>query len=78
MEFLIGSTREGKSRKFFLLAGISLAAVGTFFFGLRKPEKIATVKFLTQEGKLVKMDANKLPIGKRMASKAEIQNWIKK
>ena len=43
-----------------------------------EPEKKNTVKFLTQEGKLVEIDVDKLPAAKRTASKADVQNWIKK
>jgi hypothetical protein len=69
-----------QSRTKFLFAGLSLAAIGTFFKWGSKPEKEKknTVKFLTQEGKLVEIDVNKLPVAKRTASKEDLQYWIKK
>lgn len=36
------------------------------------------MKFLTQDGRLVEIDADKVPAAKRVATKADIQNWIKK
>ena len=63
-----------------MFAGISLAAVATFLRWKSKPEEKQknTVKFLTQEGRLVEIDVDKLPIAKRKVSKEELQNWIKK
>ena len=69
---------EKQSRKKFLFAGLSLAALATFFKWKKKPEKTSTVKFLTQDGKLVELDVNKLPVTKRIASNTDVQNWIKK
>ncbi len=66
-----------QTRKNFLLAGVSLAAVAAFFKGTQ-PEKKNTVTFLTQDGKLVQIDASKLPEKKLAASKSDLQNWIKK
>jgi hypothetical protein len=65
------------TRKNFLFGGLSLAAVAAFFKWGNKPEKKKTIKFLTQDGKLVEIDADKLPVTKRLASKADIQNWVK-
>ena len=69
-----------QDRRKFLFAGFSLAAVwATLRFGKKQPEaKPATMKFLTQDGKLVEVDRDKLPIAKRAASKTDIQSWIKK
>jgi hypothetical protein len=68
-----------QTRKGFLLTTITFAAtIATFFNWKTKPKKPATVKFLTQDGKLLDLDLNKLPIAKRMASKEDIKNWIKK
>jgi len=70
------------SRKKFLfsglLSGLSLAAVATFFKLGSQPEKKKTVKFLTQEGKLVEIEVDKLPASKKAATKEDVQNWIKK
>jgi len=66
------------SRKKFLFSGLSLAAVVAFFKWGNQPEKKKTVKFLTQDGKLVEIDVDKLPSSKRIATKEDVQNWIKK
>ena len=66
------------SRKKFFLSGLSLAAVVAFFKGGDQPEKKKTAKFLTQDGKLVEIDLDKLPSSKRTATKEDVQNWIKK
>ncbi|MEQ1586291.1 MAG: hypothetical protein ABL895_10455 [Cyclobacteriaceae bacterium] len=70
---------EKQNRKEFLLAGLSLAAIATYFFkGGKPPEKKKTIKFLAQDGRLVEIDADKLPGTKKVATKADVQNWIKK
>ena len=66
------------SRKKFFLSGLSLAAVVAFFKGNDQPEKKKTAKFLTQDGKLVEIDLDKLPSSKKAASKEDVQSWIKK
>jgi len=68
---------KGLTRKSFLLAGLSLS-VSTFFLSRKRPVKKNTVKFLTRDGKLVEIDVDRLPAAKRIASAADIQNWIKK
>lgn len=70
---------EKQNRNKFLLAGLSLAAMATYFFkGGKQPEKKNPNKFLTQDGRLVEIDADKLPSTKKVATKADVQNWIKK
>lgn len=68
------------SRKKFLFSGLSLAAVAAFFKWNTPPveEKKKTQKFLTQDGRLVEIDLDKLPSSKKEASKEDLQNWIKK
>jgi len=67
------------SRKKFLFSGISLAAVAAFFkWGSPPPEKKKTAKFLTQDGKLVEIDLDKLPSSKKAATNEDLQSWIKK
>ena len=66
------------SRKKFLFSGLSLAAVATFFKWGSEPEKKKTAKFLTQDGKLVEIDLDKLPLSRKAASKEDVQSWIKK
>ena len=71
---------SNQSRKKFLISGFSLAAVGAFFkWGNQtQPEKKKTAKFLTQDGKLVEIDLDKLPSTKTAATKEDVQTWIKK
>jgi len=67
-----------QDRRKFLFAGISLAAVWAALRFGRKPELKKTMKFLSQDGKLVEIDIDKIPAAKRVATKADIQNWIKR
>jgi hypothetical protein len=71
---------SNRSRKKFLFSGLSLAAVAAFFKWGNKPEpeKKKTAKFLTQDGKLVEIELDKLPSSRKAASKEDVQNWIKK
>ena len=69
---------DKQDRRKFLFSGISLAAVWATFRFWKSPEKSKTLKFLTQDGKLVEIDMDKIPTKKRAASKTEIQQWIKK
>ncbi len=67
-----------QTRKSFLFAGLTLTAVTAFFkWGKQTEQPKSTVKFLTQEGKLVEINADKLTSAKRTATKEEVQNWIK-
>ncbi|HEU5290433.1 MAG TPA: hypothetical protein VFU05_07325 [Cyclobacteriaceae bacterium] len=67
------------SRKKFLFSGLSLAAVATFFKWGNEPEETKkTAKFLTQDGKLVEIELDRLPTAKKAASKEDVQTWIKK
>ena len=69
---------EKHNRRKFLFAGLSLAALVATFRYTRKTNEKKTLKFLTQEGKLVELDANQLPASKQPASKQDLQNWVKK
>ena len=73
---------SNQSRIKFLFSGLSLAAIAAFFkWGNppgNPPEKKKTAKFLTQDGKLVEIDLDKLPSSKKAATKEDVQNWIKK
>jgi len=69
------------SRKRFLFTGgISLAAIAAFFsWGHQsQPEKKKTAKFLTQDGKLVEIEIDKMPASRKAATKEDLQSWIKK
>jgi len=66
------------TRKKFLFVSTSVALVLAFFGLKRNPvENKVKMKFLTRDGKLVEIDADKLPTAKRVASKSDIQQWIK-
>jgi hypothetical protein len=43
-----------------------------------KTKKPQTVKMLTEDGKLVEIDARLLQTGKKKVSDKELQSWIKK
>jgi hypothetical protein len=72
------------TRKKFLLWGtVMLTSLTAFklFTGSKKasPEKSATVKMLTQDGKLVEVDVDKIYCGKRKKiSDDQLKKWVKK
>ena len=72
------------SRKKFFFSGLSLATVAALFkWGhhekKQEPQLNAkTAKFLTQDGKLVEIDLDKLPSARKAATKEDVQNWMKK
>ena len=72
-----------------LLAGIgvlSLFPILRFGWFNKKKEVIScapvsnikTIKFLTQDGTLVEVDASKINMGKEKISNKQLQSWIKK
>jgi len=67
-----------QDRRKFLFAGLSLAAIWASIRFIKQPEPKKTMKFLTQDGKLVEIDVDKLPQKKEAATKTDIQNWVKK
>jgi len=71
---------KNPSRRKFLFAGLSLAALlATLRFTTKKrDEQKTTLKFLTQDGRLVELDASKMPVTKQAATKQDLQNWVKK
>ena len=66
------------NRRKFLFAGLSFAALWATLRFSKKPEEKKTIKFLTQDGKLVEIDASKIPAAKQAATKQDLQNWVKK
>jgi hypothetical protein len=71
------------SRKKFLTWGITALSAFTLlknFSGTKKEiEKKETIKMLTQDGKLVEIDADKIYSSKReMISDKQLKNWITK
>ncbi len=81
-------TDKTSSRKKFLLWGATVFTSLTafkIFAGSKKPsfspdgEKKETVKMLTQDGKLVEVDASKLYCGKRKKiSDEQLKTWVNK
>lgn len=66
------------SRKKFLFSGLSLAAFAAFFKWGNQPQKKKTAKYLTQDGKLVEIEVDKLPSSRKAATKEDVQTWLKK
>ena len=70
-----------QSRKKFITAGISAAALLTAFrfFILTKKKKNNTIKMLTQDGVLVEVDAEKI-IGsrKKQITDNQLKTWVNK
>ena len=69
---------EKQNRRKFLFAGLSLAALLATFRFTKKSEEKKTIKFLTQDGRLVEIDADKMPTARQAATKQDLQNWVKK
>ena len=70
-----------QTRKKFIGLGITATALLTAFrfFIPEKNKKTETVKMLTQDGKLVEVDAEKLFGGKRKKiSDEQLKNWVNK
>lgn len=74
----VATELKNRSRKKFLSAGLSMAGMAVFFNRKKKEEKKSPMKFLTQDGKLVSLDITQLPMARKVASKIDVQNWIKK
>lgn len=69
--------KKNTSRKKFILGGISIMAVFAglkFFSGKKKSNKI---KMLTEDGKLVEVDAGNITKTGMRVSNQEIHSWIK-
>lgn len=79
MEFLNRVvTMKTQDRRKFLVAGISLATIWAIMQFWKQPEKKKTMKFLTQDGKLVEIDVDKIPKKRLAANKSDFQNWVVK
>jgi hypothetical protein len=68
---------NSQTRMGFFVAGISLVAMSLFSW-LKKEDKKPTVKLLSRDGKLVEVDLKKLNATGQLASREEVQNWIKR
>jgi len=71
--------KSGYSRKKFALWGVGvLVSLAALKFPWHSTKKKEMVKMLTQDGKLVEIDKDKLPQSKRKISDQELKNWVKK
>ena len=59
------------------LGVLSLFTMAGAAFRPRKNKKARTVKMLTQDGKLVEIDATLLAANTKKISDKELQNWVK-
>lgn len=74
-------TNKSQSRKKFLGISLTAAAVlsGLQFFAPDKKKEVKTVKMLTQDGKLVEIDAEKVYRGNnRKISDEQLKNFVVK
>jgi hypothetical protein len=69
-----------QTRKKFIILGISAAALFSVFrfFRPEKKKKIATMKMLTQDGKLVEVELSKLSGKRKKIKDTEIHGWVKR
>jgi hypothetical protein len=69
-----------QTRKRFIFLGITAVALVTVFrfFIPGKKKKAATMKMLTQDGKLVEVELSKLSRKKTKIKDAEIHTWVKR
>ena len=65
-------------KKFLLWSATALSSLSVLkFFKAPENKKTNTVKMLTQDGKLVEVNAADLPAKKKKITNEELQNWIK-
>ncbi|HZX58682.1 MAG TPA: hypothetical protein VFE54_08150 [Mucilaginibacter sp.] len=79
---------DGEARRKFVLgfgilsafAAVTAAIDIPFFFKKisKSAPKKKTVKMLTEDGKLVEIDASLMASGKKKVTNTELQHWIKK
>lgn len=76
----MNNENKKQSRKKFIGLGISAAALLTSFkfWNSKKRDKPATVKMLTQDGKLVEVNIAALSSKKKKITNKELEGWIKK
>lgn len=70
-------TNQAPSRRKFIFLGISTVAFFSVFKFLKTSKKKKTVKFLTQDGRLVEVNEDLLPSKGKKITNGELQNWIK-
>lgn len=81
-ETIMEQNQKSSSRKKFLVwgaAALSSFTVFGLFSGSKKEEKKETLKMLTQDGKLVEIDADKIYGSRReKVTDEQLKNWINK
>lgn len=70
-------TNQAPSRRKFIFLGISTVAFFSVFKFLKTSKKKKTVKFLTQDGRLVEVNEDLLPSKGKKITNGELQSWIK-
>jgi hypothetical protein len=77
--FMKAEESQVTRRKMVLWLGVlSLFSMVGAAFRPSNRRKVRTVKMLTQDGKLVEIDASILASGNKKISDKELQNWVKK
>jgi hypothetical protein len=77
----MGSEKTNVSRKKFLFWGIGITSLFTIPAFLRRSKKASqpkTVKMLTQDGRLVEVDIEKLSSKKEKIRAEDIHTWVDK
>ncbi len=83
----INSSQGSERRK--LISGLGILSIVTLVSGLSffkkkkqiiacNPHENKTVKMLTEDGRLVEVDANLLASNKKIATDKDLQSWIKR
>lgn len=72
--------KKVQTRKKFIGLGIGSAALlaCSRFFSSAKTKKTQTVKMLTQEGKLVEVDIERLSVRREKIDDEQLKTWVKK
>ena len=73
-------SRNKLSRKSFIIFGVSVSALFGIpaFLRHRQQASVKTVKMLTEDGKLVEIDATLLPSKKQKLALNDIRTWVHK
>jgi hypothetical protein len=74
---MTGQSVKKNTRRQLLFMGISAAAFFSVFGFLKWKQKKKTVKMLTEDGRLVEVDADILPKQRERITHDEIHSWVK-
>jgi hypothetical protein len=76
---IIMENDKRQSRKNFIGIGIAAAVFTAFRFLVpEKRNKIKTAKMLTQDGKLVEVDVERLSVKRRKITDEQLKKWVNK